>query len=462
MKITQAFILVAGLMLLGATAHSNAAEWTEAQGELEFVSAQNQDWNDRLFWRNTVLHSNDFFIEKAWDDKKDSFVSEVSFEGERLSSTRHLISSSRLVYGLAVGSRHKPEYLTYAKKQAQFILDKMVERDSLGPFFKSSVDANGVSVGEQRILVVNEQAYGLNGLVALYSVTKDPDLLHDIENLYRSFYMRFYDVQNKGFFDGFDLMDQSQIQTKSYNSTVYVATSFLLELSKLNTTSKVSYIQTIEELATIVSEKFLDPDTGWITENFTADWTPEWRGWQKQTVETPEGAKEFTIGVVGHNFQAAWFLMRAASLQEISSASKQKFLHAARETLSSMMRSNAVDLDFGGVYDVFRREDGQHMWHTNKAWWQQAQAILALTKALEIDLFIDSEEFDSAYLAELRDITLNFYVNNFIDLENGGEFAVVSREGQAVESEKKGHRGKSSYHATELAYYMEIYLQRSF
>ena len=151
-------------------------------------------------------------------------------------------------------------------------------------------------------------------------------------------------------------------------------------------------MRTVEELADQVADHFLDPQTGWIVENFTTDWRPDWRGWQKQTVDTPQGKRDFTIGVTGHNFQAAWFLMRAVEFPEIPITSRQKYLETARNILSSMLASRAIDRMNGGVFDVFKREDGQNMWHTNKAWWQQAEGILALTKADLINLFDDPSQ----------------------------------------------------------------------
>ncbi|MBK8201476.1 MAG: AGE family epimerase/isomerase [Bdellovibrionales bacterium] len=413
-------------------------------------------WNNPRLWDNSIAHANNFFTNKGWDHKSGSFHSEIANDGTVTSGLRYIIASSRMVYGLAHGSEVDPNYLNYAKLQAAFVLEKMTSADETGPYFKSVIDLMGVSSHEREIkLIVNEQAYGLNGLVALYTKTESPDLLKKIEEIFSSFYDRFHDEEFGGFFDAFDRSINRPVRTKSYNSTVYVATSFLIDLAKLPTRNKVKYLATVQELADIVSKHFVDNSTGWIVENFTPDWRPDWRGWQKQTMETSEGPQTFTIGITGHNFQAAWFLMRAAEFSEIPEPVRQNYLNVAQDILTSMLKSRAIDRESGGVFDAFKREDGQPMWNTNKAWWQQAEALLALTKALSINLFASAEI--TADAQEVRDSILSFYFTHFIDHKDGGEFPVVQKDGTPVTTENKGQLGTATYHQVELAKFMKEY-----
>jgi 2-keto-3-deoxy-L-rhamnonate aldolase RhmA/mannose/cellobiose epimerase-like protein (N-acyl-D-glucosamine 2-epimerase family) len=426
-------------------------------------SANGQDenviWNNPKLWDNSIAHANDFFIKKGWDYVSGSFHSEIANDGTVASDLRYIIASSRMVYGLAHGSVVDPNYLNYANLEAAFILDKMMSADETGPYFNSVVDRKGASSHEYETkLVVNEQAYGLNGLVALFAKTESPDLLRKIEEIFSSFYTRFHDEEFGGFFDKFDRSANRPVRTKSYNSTVYVATSFLIDLAKLPTLNKAKYIATVKELADIVSQHFVDNTTGWIIENFTPDWRPDWREWQKQTIETSEGFQTFTIGITGHNFQAAWFLMRAAEFSEIPELSRQQYLDGALNILTSMLKSRAIDRESGGVFDAFKREDGQTMWNSNKAWWQQAEALLALTKALSINLFTDPAIALDAQ--DVRDSILTFYFAHFIDYNGGGEFPVVQKNGTPITTENKGQLGTATYHQVELAKFMKDYAKK--
>ena len=423
--------------------------WASASIALSQTQTDHAD-----LWNRAIHHSNQYFIENAWDETSESFHNEISFDDQVTGDTRHLVAASRLVYGLAKASSLDNVYLTYATKQAQFILDHMIVTHPQGPFFKAKTTPTGETVDPSSELVVNKQAYGLNGLVALYDVIRSPELLGLIETLFDAFYHRFYDAEYGGFYDSFNLETGEPTKTKSYNSTVYVATSFLLELAKLDTSRSIIYQTLVLQLADKITKHFLDTKTGWIVENFTEDWQSSWRGWQLQQVETEQGPREYTIGIVGHNFQAAWFLMRAADLGHASEKQKKSYLHAARTILVSMLESEAIDQEKGGVFDAFKREDGQPMWHTNKAWWQQAEAILALAKSRKIGL-LTAEQQNLA--SKIEQATIHFYLTHFIDREKGGEFAIVDRLGTPIEGENKGHLGKSSYHATELAEFMKMY-----
>jgi hypothetical protein len=135
-------------------------------------------WNNPKHWDNSITHANNFYINQGWDHKSGSFHSEIANDGTVTSDLRYIIASSRMVYRLAHGSEVDPNYLNYAKLEAAFILDKMTSDDETGPYFKSAIDLKGVSSKESEMkLIVNEQDYGLNGLVALYTKTESPDLL---------------------------------------------------------------------------------------------------------------------------------------------------------------------------------------------------------------------------------------------------------------------------------------------
>ena len=96
------------------------------------------------------------------------------------------------------------------------------------------------------------------------------------------------------------------------------------------------------------------------------------------------------------------------------------------------------------------------MWHTNKAWWQQAEAIMALTLAEKSGVLSTDD------VRSVRDQAVDFYFNHFVDWQGGGEFAEVTKDGTPVTDngviKDKGQWGKSTYHTVELARYMLAYM----
>lgn len=429
------------------------------------------DWTSSGLWRKSAQRSNDFFIRYSWDNELGSFASEVEMDGSRISNTRYLIASSQMLYGLAYGVNwnQQTRETEMARRQARFVLQKMIVTNDQGPYFKVAVDHIGYDLNKQRSLSASEQAEGFFGLVALYSKTRNPTLLRQIDVLFDSFYRRFHDDQNFGFFDDFDLMTGRpllpgrEVSSKSYASTVTVATSFLIDLAQSNTPRQRRYVALMEELLDIVADRFIDIETGWIVENFTSDWRPAWRDWQVQKAKAKDGddssSRDVSVGRTGHNYEAAWLLMRGATeLKYISPEKKAKYLASARVILVSMLNSNSLDRERGGVFDAFIRETDSPMWHQNKVWWQQTKAMLALAKAISVGLFSEagSEELASLALIQLDKI-VRFYFDHFVDDKNGGEFSVLSREGVPVAGEPKGQREKASGHSVELSRFMSEY-----
>ncbi|OYZ13620.1 MAG: hypothetical protein B7Y39_17210 [Bdellovibrio sp. 28-41-41] len=115
-------------------------------------------WNNSVLWNKSMTHSNDFFIRYGWDKDSKSFASDISSDGKVLSDKRYIISTSRMIYGLAHSAENNPSFLNLAKQQAQFLLGKMTAQDQNGLYFKATVDAKGNLVAPENQLVVNYQA----------------------------------------------------------------------------------------------------------------------------------------------------------------------------------------------------------------------------------------------------------------------------------------------------------------
>jgi len=297
---------------------------------------------------------------------------------------------------------------------------------------------NPLEGAEAAPLMINEQTYGLTGLIEYYKASKDPGILDIIHKGYDFINAHYRDPVNGGFFDSISPGNFEPAKTKSYNSTIYPATSALLEMADIAEGDwKKQVTGQIRELADIFIKNFPDPKTGFIKENFTEDWKEDWRGWQKQ----PEG----TIGVTGHNTQGVLFLLRAEKMLSgegmITEEESKTYKGAAKALLNSML-DRGYDKEHGGWYDVFVRETGQNMWHTNKAFWQQEEGYLATLAMSRIDP-------DPRY-KQASEQTLKFWDHYFIDREVGGDRQTVAADGAPL-TDPKGGPGKSSYHSTEMA-----------
>ncbi len=369
------------------------------------------------------------------------------------------LTQSRHLYGLvqAAGTTGNPQYLQRARELADTLLTKFVGREVDGkpvpPYFHEQVELNGAAAVSHASaaggdnLTVNQQAYGLSGLVALYGATKDPALLKEIRALHNAFVERFYDDRAGGFFDHAHADGSGADGLKSYNSTVYVAMSYLADLAAVDTAPGApDYRGQLRELADLVTDKFPDPTTGFIVENFDADWRPAWREWQVQQAPSAQGAPEtFSIGIVGHNTQAAWFLLRM--FEQTGDAAYRD----TAVTLMNNMLAKGYDAEHGGFFNAAKREEtrpGERwMWGTNKAWWQQAEGMQALMLADKLGV-LDRMQGGGVSGRQALEDTLRFWPH--FTQPGGGEYAEVARDGTPVPGDLGGF-GKATYHVSQLA-----------
>ncbi len=423
------------------------------------------------YWTAQARHMTDFFSRVSVDTQHGGFYTHIDADGRVTNpDEKFLMPTSRQVHAYADAFRMTGDLknLALARHGVDFILQHHVRQaPDGGIYFVQRVDRKGeLMEGEaDRALVINEQTYGLTGLIGYYRITRDPQVLDVIRKGHEYLTKHFSDPVNGGFFDSVDPATGRPNQTKSYNSTIYPATSALLELAEVTDGElQQKALAQVKELGELFVQHFPDPRTGFIVENFTSDWQPDWRDWQSQSVSgqndgegRPIPVDQATIGVGGHNTQGALFLLRADRLLRQhgmqAEADSARWTDTARTLVDSML-DRAYDAENGGWHDVFIRETGQKMWHTNKPFWQQEQGFLA---TLALARLTGEARYDEA-----ASRTLVFWDRAFLDrremvMPDGsvqevsfGDRQTVTRDGTPL-ADPKGAPGKSSYHSVEMA-----------
>jgi mannose/cellobiose epimerase-like protein (N-acyl-D-glucosamine 2-epimerase family) len=423
------------------------------------------------YWTAQARHMTDFFSRVSVDTQDGGFYTHIDADGQITNpDEKFLMPTSRQVHAYAAAFRMTGDLkdLALAKHGVDFILQHHVRRaPDGGVYFVQRVDKKGeLMEGEaEKPLLINEQTYGLTGLIGYYRITRDPQVLEVIQKGHEYLTKHFSDPVSGGFFDSVDPATGQPDDTKSYNSTIYPATSALLELAEVTDGElQQKALAQVKELGDLFVEHFPDPQTGFIVENFTSHWQPDWRGWQSQNVagqNDGEGqliaVQNATIGVGGHNTQGALFLLRADRLLRQhgmqSEADSARWTGTARTLVDSML-DRAYDAQNGGWHDVFIRETGQKMWHTNKPFWQQEEGFLATLAMARLT--------GEARYQEATGRTLEFWHRAFLDkremvMPDGsvrevsfGDRQTVAKDGTPL-SDPKGAPGKSSYHSVEMA-----------
>jgi len=150
---------------------------------------------------------------------------------------------------------------------------------------------------------------------------------------------------------------------------------------------------------------------------------------------------------MGHVLKSGWCLARINQLFPDTS-----YINAAEYLIDDVWQ-NGYDHDFGGPYKDFNRITGEMLlWglqDSAKAWWQMEQAIVAGLQMYNLT-------GENWYL-QMADETINFFMQYFVDHQNGEVYADRTRYGGYAWNEAKGNSGKSGYHSIETGYYTYLY-----
>jgi len=325
-----------------------------------------------------------------------------------------------------------------------------------------------------------EQIYALAGLAQYYRISQDWEALNDIKKSVAAFNAFYHDDVLAGYFSHLDYATMrpdaeclgDNRSKKNWNSVGDHVPAYLLNVllaleppigsDEGPNEFWVLCTRMLYELATLILEKFPDPDANvpYVNERFFRDWLPDhsWK-WQQNRA------------IIGHNFKIAWNLTRIANYAErlaARGADEQRQLDwdqlAKRCVIKAVQiaeKITPVGIDHlaGGAFDAVERNPPpdqlvEFTWSDTKDFWQQEQAILAY-------LIIYGKTKSDEFLALARE-TAAFWNLFFLDHDNRGIFFRVTDAGLPYIQGNYGNKGGhaiSGYHVFELNYLAHIYIR---
>jgi mannose/cellobiose epimerase-like protein (N-acyl-D-glucosamine 2-epimerase family) len=327
-----------------------------------------------------------------------------------------------------------------------------------------------------------EQIYALAGLSQYYRISHDWEALDDIKKSVAAFNAFYHDDALAGYFSHLDYATMrpdteclgDNKSRKNWNSVGDHVPAYLLNvLLALEPPSAsgegpnefwVLCTRMLRELATLILEKFPDPDPNvpYVNERFFGDWSPDhsWK-WQQNRA------------IIGHNFKIAWNLTRIANYSDRLAARNednqtdrsfdwgQLAKRCVAKAVEILEKITPVGIDqlAGGAFDAVERnppldQPVEFTWSDTKDFWQQEQAILAY--------LIVYGRTKSPQLLELARETATFWNLFFLDHDNRGIFFRVTDAGLPYIQGNYGNKGGhaiSGYHVFELNYLAHIYIR---
>lgn len=265
------------------------------------------------------------------------------------------------------------------------------------------------------------QAFVLYGLVAYARLRPSEALDAVIEKQKIFIQVILADKKNGGYIDGFDIhWKLGKTPTKALGTHLHLLEAFvMLYRYKKNQ----ALVTDIENLITIIVEKFITKDTFDCLHRLTPDWKP-----------LPNEIW------AGHNAECSWILCSAA--KAIANKQLQADCNKLGMQMMSRVIAKAYDNKNGGVFNVLQNNEPAE---SLKIWWPQAETVLALLNCHEIS---KDKEYEN-----LAGELVKFIGDNFIAC-NGEWYTEILQTGQPNHEIPMVHFWKSMYHT--VRYYAEI------
>lgn len=229
-----------------------------------------------------------------------------------------------------------------------------------------------------------------------------------------------YDAENGGYIDGFNEdWVLGTAPTKALGTHLHLLEAFV-KLYEYKKNKKTQLL--IEELITIIIQKFITKDTYDCLHRLTPDWNP-----------LPNEIW------AGHNAECSWILCNATSIIE-----NEKLVQECNLLSLKMMKSvldKAWDKN-GGVFNVLQNDLPTE---AVKIWWVQAETVLGLLNCFKITK--QNSYRESA-------IELMNYISTHFIAENGEWYSEIFNSGEPNSSLPLVHFWKSMYHT--VRYYSEV------
>ena len=264
------------------------------------------------------------------------------------------------------------------------------------------------------------QAFVLYGLLEYVKIKPSSTLDEVIQKQVDFILNTLYDTKNGGYIDGFNAnWVLGETSTKALGTHLHLLEGFV-KLYEYKKSKKTKLL--IEELITIITQKFITKDTYDCLHRLTPDWNllPN-EIW------------------AGHNAECSWILCNAASV--IKNEKLLKECNALSLKMMEGVLDKACDKN-GGIFNVLQNNVPTE---SVKIWWVQAETVLGLLNSYSITN--ENQYKDQA-------IELINYISTNCIAESGEWYTEIFNSGEPNTSIPIVHFWKSMYHT--IRYYAEV------
>ncbi len=363
--------------------------------------------NNLSFWLNPVVNK---------DTKR--IYPEVSIDGTpNTNASLGVMYLSRILFGASSAYQllENPDYIELADISYTHLLEFSNPK---GGYYWAKNTSNEIIHDADNTNMA--QAFVLYGLLE-YAKIKSSSALDEVIQKQVDFIVNtLYDTENGGYIDGFNEdWILGKAPTKALGTHLHLLEAFV-KLYEYKRSEKTQFL--VEELITLIIQKFITKDTYDCLHRLTPDW---------KLLPNEIWA--------GHNAECSWILCNVANII------KNEELLQECNLLSIKMMKGVLDKAWdknGGVFNVLQNNVPTE---AVKIWWVQAEIVLGLLNCYSIT---DEKKYKDQAI-EL----INYISTNCIS-ESGEWYTEIFNDGQPNTSIPIVHFWKSMYHT--VRYYAEV------
>ncbi|MGQ1908434.1 AGE family epimerase/isomerase [Marinifilum sp. RC60d5] len=364
----------------------------------------------------------DFWSTEAIDLENGGFISRIDHFGvKNIQSPKGAVLNARILWTFSAAYRvtKKQKYKENADRAYHYLTEYFWDHDFGGLVW--SVDNSGTILNSRKQAYA--QGFGIYAFSEYYRISKDSQSLDYAKKLYSILEDKFLDKKNGGYIEALQrdwtsqkdmrLSEKDANSPKSMNTHLHILEPYT---NLLKVWPDLKLEQSIRHLLTIFQNQIIDPNTGHFNLFFDMEWKVE-----------------SSIISFGHDIEGAWLLNEAAI--ELKDRLLIEEIQKLSLKLVDISLNEGTDMDGS----LFYEKEENHL-DTDKHWWPQAEAMVGMIDAWEVDT-------NPNYLIGLNR-TWEFIKKHLIDKTNGEWFWRVDQNGEPNTSDDKLGFWKCSYHNT--------------
>lgn len=372
-----------------------------------------------------------FWMEKMTDTVHGGFYGQITGNGKRVEDApKGAILNARILwtFASAYGLFPDPDYLTYATRARDYLIEHFYDREEGGIFWELDYMGQPTQTKKQTYAIAFA-IYGLSEYARTVETNREESILYAIR-LFDTIEEHCYDPVKNGYMEAFTRdwhpIDDMRLSDKDENEALTMNTHLhILEAytSLYRTWRDDRLKEKLRNLILIFTDKIMDRHTGHLNLFFNEDWECRHR-----------------IISYGHDIEASWLLHEAAHVlgdKEILCKVEPKIIRIAAAAEEGLLANGAL---------MYEYRPDKHEADTESHWWVQAENVVGhinlyqlLNFEKSLDIAILSWEFIKRYL---------------IDHEHGEWHWSVYLDGTVNRKDDKAGFWKCPYHNGRMC--MEI------